>query len=140
MALVAGLIIGAIKSLGDSGLNREAALDLFLIFGIGTFPVAFVLAVFLLGVSRFSMVTVGPDIITGRTFSGFKAEFPSSSVTEVKAWSNQGISYLRVVSDQSHRDITIVLLGVPISEYAPRLQEVLGTQHLLSKWFAENAA
>lgn len=139
-AVFAGLVAGAIKSTGDSGLDREAALEIIFYIAIGSVPAALILAIFLFGVTSLATVTVSSDVISGRTFGGFKAKFPSSSVTEVKAWRNQGVSYLRVVSDKSHRDITIVLLGVSIRDYATRLPYVLGTEHLLSKWFADNAA
>lgn len=96
-------------------------------------------SVVLYGITRLSVVTVTPDLISGRNYWAFKVQFPPGSVTKVSATTYQGVRYLWLSSSESRRRLCLVLLGVPIAQYVGDLSRILGPEHELTKWFSSNA-
>jgi len=125
-------------STGSSRSSEETILLSAQIIGWGAIGIIG-FALFLYGITRFTGVCVTANEISGRSYWGFKVRFPPESVTKVTETRNQGVRYLWVSSDESSKQLCLVLLGVQIEEYVDDLSLVIGSDNELTKWFSSSS-
>ena len=139
--VVVGLFLGWLNDSGSTESSRSSEESILLIAQIVVWGVVgvFGFALFLYGITRFTGVSVTANEISGRSYWGFKVRFPPDSVTEVMQTRYQGVRYLWVSSNESPKQLCLVLLGVQIKEYVDDLSLVIGSDHELTKWFSSSS-